>query len=297
MSLTAADSSADQGSSYLLFALLCLVWGSTWLALKRGVGTVPPLTYAAARFLLASLPLLGWAALRGRLQVPAATVVPGAGLMIAVNYGLMSWGITRVTGGVAAVINLATMPAAALVLGVVHGQTRWSLSAVAGVSAGAAGLLMLFGPRFGTTEAGGMAAIALGAVAWAWGALLTKRRPAADPVALAGWQSLAGGMLLAIAAPFVEPVGLAPLFTPAALGNLAFLVVAGSVVGGAAYLTLLARWDAARASAYAFVCPLIALAEEAILEGALPTRAERHAAALLMVATLLSLSARTGDRE
>ncbi len=278
-------------SAYLLFTLLCLVWGSTWLSLKIGVATVPPLTFAAARFLLAAVPLLGWSAFRGTLPVPAATVAPGAVLMIAVNYGLMAWGMVRVASGIASVINLATVPTATLLLAVAYGQTRWSAAALAAVAAGCAGLALMFAPRFGAAEAGGMLAIAVGAAAYAWGGILTKRRPVADPLALAGWQSLVGGVLLALAAPIDAP-SLAALVSPVAFANLAFLV-AGAVIGGSVYLMLLARWDAARVSAYAFVCPLIALVEGAVLDGELPRLTELGAAALLLLATGFSLTAQT----
>jgi drug/metabolite transporter (DMT)-like permease len=276
---------------YLLFALLCLVWGSTWLSLKIGVATVPPLTFAAARFLLAGLPLLVWAAIRGTWRVPAATVAPGAVLMIAVNYGLMAWGMVRVSSGIASVINLATVPTATLLLAVAHGQTRWSVAALTAVVTGCAGLALMFGPRFGAAETIGMIAIAIGAAAYAWGGILTKRRASADPLALAGWQSLVGGALLAAAAPW-NGAALAALASPIALANLAFLVAA-AVVGGSVYLMLLARWDAARVSAYAFVCPLIALVEGAVLDGQSPSHVELGAAVLLLLATGFSLTAQT----
>jgi drug/metabolite transporter (DMT)-like permease len=286
-----ASNGRDDRLTPLLFALLCLVWGSTWLSLKIGVATVQPLTFAATRFLLAALPLLGWAAYRGRLRLSPATVAPGAVLMIAVNYGLMAWGMVRVASGVASVINLATVPTATLVLAVAHGQARWSSAALAAVVTGGVGLALMFGPHFGAAESGGMIAIALGAVAYAWGGILTKRLPPADPIALAGWQSLGGGVLLAIAAPF-DHATLTALASPLALANLGFLV-AGACIGGSVYLMLLARWDAARVSTYAFVCPLIALAEGAALAGDAPSRTELGAAALLLFATGFSLTVQT----
>ncbi len=326
-------STAKSGSSpYLLFALLCLVWGSTWLSLKVGVATVPPLTFAAVRFLAAAVPLLGWAATRGGLRVSAATVAPSAVLMIAANYGLMAWGITRVPSGMASVINLSTVPTATLLLAVAHGQARWSATAVAAVLVGCAGLTLLFAPRLAPAGAAGMLApagaagmlapagaagmlapagaagmlapvgaarmlaIAAGAAAYAWGGILTKRRPVADPVALAGWQCLAGGALLAAAALLLEPLDratLSALLASAALANLGFLVIAGSVLGGAVYLMLLARWSAISVAAYAFVCPLIALGEGAALGAECPRPAELGAAALLLLATGLSLAAQT----
>ncbi len=289
MSTTAAAEKPDRAAA-MLFGLLCLAWGSTWLALKTGVATVPPLTFAAARFLLAALPLLGWAAARRRLRVPLATVLPGAVLMIAANYGLMAWGAVRVPAGLAAAVNLGTVPLATLLLGVAHGQSRWSAAVLGAVLAGAAGLLLLLATGTASSGAVGVAAIAGGAAAYAWGTVLTKGRPAADPVALAGWQALAGGALLAAAAAISEPVALAPLAAAPALLSLAILVLAGSVLGGAAYLALLARWDAGRVAAYAFVCPVIALAESAAAGADLPGPRALAAVLLLLLASAGSLS-------
>ncbi|MFO1060079.1 MAG: EamA family transporter [Dongiaceae bacterium] len=286
-----ASRPADPASP-ALFALLCLVWGSTWLSLKLGVMAVPPLTFVAARFLLAAVPLLGWAAWRGRLAVPAATVAPGAVLMTAVNYGLMGWGVARVPSGVAALVNLSTVPAATLLLAVAYRQVRWSARAAASLACGGTGLALLLAPGGGAPIAIGGAAIAAGAACYAWGGVLTKQRPAADPVALAGWQSLAGGILLAAAALALEPRGMAALAAPAALANLGFLALFGSVIGGSVYLALLARWSAPRLASYAFVCPLVALAEGALLAGAVPRPAELGAALLLLLATALGLAAR-----
>src|SRR5262245_13090142 len=83
-----------------LFALLCLMWGSGWLALKIGVTALPPLLFASSRFLAAGAVLLVALTVLGRvrtlLTIPWRAALPGALLMFAVNYGLMAWGVTRV---------------------------------------------------------------------------------------------------------------------------------------------------------------------------------------------------------
>ncbi len=293
--MSAALSGARYGSvsGGLLFGLLCVVWGSTWLALKLGVSMVPPLSFAAARFLGAGLVLLGVAAGRGRLRVSPATVLPGAVLMIGVNYGLMAWGLTRVQSGVASVVNFSMIPTATLILSVFYGRVRCSAGAAAAVVAGAAGLTLLIGPDFRIGRLAGMAAIAAGAAAYAWGAVLTKERPASDPLALAGWQSLSGGVMIALAAVMAEPVGsraLALLAAGMAVGDLAFLTLA-SAIGGVVYLMLLARWEPGQVAAYAYVCPLIALAEGWAAGARLPGRNGLAAILLLLIATRLSLGA------
>src|SRR5947209_5177547 len=96
----------------LAFAIICFVWGSTFLAIRIGVHEVPPLLFAAMRFLVAGLVLFGWMVARGE---PSPTrrqwisVLPLAFLIFLLDYGLLFWAEQRLPSGIAAVI-LATIP-------------------------------------------------------------------------------------------------------------------------------------------------------------------------------------------
>lgn len=284
-----------------LFAGLCLAWGSGWMALKIGVAALPPLFFAGSRFLAAGALLLAILAARGRLRDLAAfrplDLAPAALLMIAFNYGLMAWGVMRVASGLAAVVNLTTVPLAMAAFAALHRQARLTPRTGAGLALGSLGLAMLLGlpvlagPALRTGDAAGaalgLAAVALGAAGYAWGSVLTRRRlPHAPALELSTLQALGGGAALLALSALGEPwAGIADAFgAPLRFGGWAFLV-AISVASGPAYLALLARWEPQRVAAYAYVCPVIAVAEGIVFGG------ERLGAADLAGAGLLGLSA------
>jgi drug/metabolite transporter (DMT)-like permease len=292
-------------STAVLFAGLCLAWGSGWMALKIGVAALPPVLFAASRFLAAGAVLLAFVGLRGGVRglarLPVREALPGAGLMIAVNYGLMAWGVTRVGSGLAAVVNLTTVPLAMAAFGALHGQSAIHRRTAAGLIAGSCGLAVLFLPTVAGTlvpslappaapggsaagpAAWGLAAIAAGAAAYAWGSVLTRRgRASASALELATVQALlGGGALLAVSAAGESWSGIgSAIAEPVRLGGWLFLV-AISVASTPAYLALLARWEPARVAAYAYICPVIALAEGMAFGGESLSAVEGGGAVLL----------------
>lgn len=290
----------------LAFALLCLFWGSTWIALKLGLQVLPPVLFAGLRFAVAGGVLVGWLLLaRRNWPLPRAAMraalVP-ATLMIAVNYGLMAWGVARVDTGVAAILNLGTIPIAILVFAVAHGQERLSARAVAAVLFGLAGLAAMFGPTRGESGEqalpallGGLA-IVVGAACYGWGSVISKAALAGQSViGVAAFQmALGGGLLLLASAALEAPDGAAAgrLGAPAAWGTLVYLIGVGSLLGFTVYLWLLERWPASRVANYAFVAPVVAaLLGWALLDERLSLH-EWAAAALLLFGAWLSMTAR-----
>ena len=98
---------------FVVFTIICLIWGATWIALKFGVAAVPPLIFAGTRFVAAGAALLLFMRLRGetlfvdkadrtRLAVVTATIVVGC-------YALLFWGVQHVSSGLSAILNLATI--------------------------------------------------------------------------------------------------------------------------------------------------------------------------------------------
>ncbi|HEX7927746.1 MAG TPA: EamA family transporter [bacterium] len=288
-----------------LFALLCLMWGSGWLALKIGVTALPPLLFASSRFLGASAALLAMllmlGRLRGLLALPWRAALPGALLMFAANYGLMAWGVTRAASGLSAVVNLATVPLAMAVFGRIYGVARLTGRTLAGLALGSVGLaLLLLPPVFakpgvgdlGPATALGLLAIAGGASCYAWGSVLTRRHvnlghvPALE---LSTYQALVGGAVLLAASALAEPwADLGAALEPTRLGGWGFLVTV-TVVSSPVYLALLARWAPSRVAAYAYVCPVIAVAEGVLLGGEVLTLAQAAAALVLGLSAWLVL--------
>src|SRR3977135_504361 len=97
----------------LAFAIIYFVWGSTFLAIRVGVHEVPPLLFAAMRFLFAGIVLYGWMIARGERSPTArqwTSVSLLAVLIFVLDYGSLFWAEQRVPSGIAAVM-LATIPA------------------------------------------------------------------------------------------------------------------------------------------------------------------------------------------
>lgn len=279
---------------YLLFAFLCLFWGSTWIAIKTGVTALPPLFFAGTRFLAAGILLFAWLRLTHRTMPislrQSLPLVPGAFLMITANYGLMAWGMQLVSSGLSAVINLALIPLAMFVFSVLYGQEGIRATKVAGLGLGIAGVVMLFYPSIAASSVDstvlGMTAIAVGASCYSWGSVINKRMGVQHPpLVTSAVQSLYGGLILTAASLVMEPVdaGLWSAFTrPAVLASWGFLVVCGSLMAFTIYLVLLGKWNATRVANYAFICPVIALIESAVIDQELITGMQAFASLLML---------------
>ena len=128
----------------LLFVVLCLVWGTTWLALKVGVTAVPPAFFSGTRWTVAGLALLAWRRSQGqRLRLPHRALGRAAlvgVLMVALNAVLMLYGLRYVSSGLAAVIGSALTPIALLGFSVAFGHEPFRPRQLAAIGLGVLGI-------------------------------------------------------------------------------------------------------------------------------------------------------------
>lgn len=257
------------------FAVMCLVWGLTWLPVKVGATHVPPVFLAAARFTVAGLLMLLWAG-RDLPKVPGGAwprLIGTALLLNTGNYTLLFWGTAQAPSGLAAIVNFATIPIYTLLATRVIEGERIDGRKLAAIALGTVGLGFLFATRAlgglsaaqgNPLEALGLAAVAAGTLLYCVGAVLARPIAGAMPtLTLAGWQTLIGGLGLTAVSLAIEPVGyddLAKLVQWPVLPAVAFLVIGGSLMGFTIYMRLLRDWGAFRAGLYAFVSPAIAVA-------------------------------------
>lgn len=258
----------------VLFAVLCLVWGLTFLPVRIATAHVPPIFLAAARFVIAGALLLAWAG-RDAFRVPRPLVPRLVVTSLLVNtgsYALLFWGLAHAPSGLSAIVNMATIPIwTLLATRVIEGQAMTGRRLLA-IALGTAGLGLLFAGRAvggpgaagDSLEGWGLAAVALGTLSYSVGAVLTRPLASALPtLTLACWQTTIGAAGLAAASLAFEPVGaddLVALWGWPVAPALGFLVVAGTLAGFTIYLRLLRDWGAFRAGLYAFVSPVIAVA-------------------------------------
>lgn len=249
------------------FAMLCLVWGSTWLAIKIGLEGAPPFLAASLRFVVASATLLGVAALlrrvlpRGRSEWTLALFV-GVVLFTA-DYGLIYWGEARgVESGLSAIL-FATMPLqTALFATAFLPEERLTLPKVAGIAVGFGGILVIFRGQLATAgieKLLPMLAIVLSATCAASATVAMKRwGHATDPVGFnAAAMGVGAACLAAVSLVAGEPWAV-PSW-PAGIGAILYLALAGSVITFVAFLWLLKAFEATAMSYIALITPIVAV--------------------------------------
>jgi len=281
--------SGHTGRIVLAYLLLCGVWGSTYLAIRLAVASMPPFFMMGVRALLAGALLFGWAWLRGNERPTAAGWRRASlvgGLLFLGGHGLLAWGEVRVPSGVAALL-ACTSPVWMAVFQARGERRALGGRTIAGLVLGLAGVTLLAGPDTWLAgpgvDAAGAAALTLSGFAWAAGSMLSRREGATASAPLsAGMNLLSGGALLMLTSLALgEPVSVAAI-TTRSLVAVAYLVVAGSTIAFAVYVWLIRVADPTRVSTFAFVNPLVALALGWLFAGELLTPRVAVAAVLML---------------
>jgi drug/metabolite transporter (DMT)-like permease len=286
-----------------LFAVMCLIWGTTWLAMKLGVASVPPIFFGGTRFVAAGLALLVFAWARGltrrlnRREIGRLVLVQLC--MVVLTYAPLFWAIVYVPSGLTAVLDLALTPVCLVIFGVLLGEERWSLGRAVALGFGFAGLAVLFGPQIAaptdTLALIGAGAIVFSAVVYSLGSVVA--RPLAktiDSTFMSGATILPGGVVLTVGALLMEPGAAAAAqfnWTTSAWGGWLFLVLFGSLIAFTAYLKLIAAWGPARAGSYAYASPVFAVLLGVLLLGEQIGLRDGIGMALLLAAAFCSLRA------
>lgn len=298
-----AKTGGRAGSGHLLaFAAMAFIWGIGWLPTKLALDVVPPIFFACTRFTLAALGFLAMAKLRGlslRVERPGR-VLTASFLITTACYAFVFWGLAQAPSGLAAVVNLGLMPIFLIGVGAAYGQERVTPRRLAAIALGLAGLGLLFSGRLGggpdaARAASGLAAVAAGTLAYAWGSVISRPlMQTTPPPVLAFWESGLGTLGLIPVSLLVEgwdPGRFAALGDPRALGGIAMMVGGGSLIAFPIFLMLLRDWGAFRAGLYAFVSPVVAVLVGFAFAGESVDLAEALGMAVTLAATALALGA------
>ena len=251
---------------FLAFAIVYAVWGSTYLAIRVAVETLPPFLSGAARFLIAGGALLAFLRLRG-VPSPNAlqwrrSIVAGV-LMLVGGNGLVVWAEKSISSGFAALLVALTPIWFALLDWARPAGVRPQGKTVLGVLIGFSGIALLVNgeARVNGAWLAAMAVIVAG-MCWAGGSLYSKHAPSTDsPWMNAATQMFSGGVgLLAVGLLFGEPFRTEwSAISARSLFALAYLIVFGSWIAFSAYVWLLQVSTPSRVSTYAYVNPVIAV--------------------------------------
>jgi drug/metabolite transporter (DMT)-like permease len=251
----------------IVWLLLCLIWGSTWLFIKLGLQDLPPFTFAGIRFVIASSILLLIIALR-RPVLPRSkgdwVLIAGTGVMaFGVNYGLLFWGEQRTSSGLAAILQ-TIIPVFGLVIAHHHlPDERITWRKLAGVFVGIAGVALIFSDQLHTEGASafhGSVAIVVGAFAVAYSNVLVKARGGhLDTAVLAAGQMIFGLIPLLVFGMAFEGNPLRFNWTPLALASLFYLALVGSTLAFLMFYWLVRHMEVTKIMLISLVTPLIAV--------------------------------------
>jgi drug/metabolite transporter (DMT)-like permease len=300
MTATTPDHRPSTALLVAAFAAVWIIWGSTYLAIRYALETLPPFLFAGARFLVAGSILAAIAAVRGAPRPTAAqwkaAAIVGILLFVGGN-GAVVWAEMRIPSGPAALL-VATEP---LMIVLLQRRRPEPLHAL-GLLLGFAGVAILVGPAAllggGALDPMACLVVVAGSLSWAAGSLVSRTVGLPDHAFLSsGMQMLVGGAALAL-------VGLvhgdAAAFRPEAVSvtsiiAVAYLIVFGSLVAFTAYSFLVRHVTPARVSTYAYVNPVVAVVLGAVIASE-PFTPRIAIASIVIVAAVVMITVRRGPR-
>jgi drug/metabolite transporter (DMT)-like permease len=253
----------------LAFALLYVLWGSTYLAMRIIVRDLPPYVAGSVRYMASGPIMLAACALMGRKvrissQDFRRLLVIAVLLLATGNIGVL-WGEEYVSSGLASLI-VALVPIwVVLIEAWVFRAGRMTLQGLLGLALGIVGLLVLLWPRItsgshlGRLELFGSGILAAASFFWALGSVFSHRYDlSVDVFVSAAWQMTLGGLVNSVIA-LVTGQFQKTHWTMHALTGIGYLVVFGSWIGYSAYIYLLEHVPTPKVATYAYVNPIVAL--------------------------------------
>ncbi len=251
---------------YLALGVVCILWGTTYLALRVGVTQFPPFLFSAMRFLMAGPILIVIMLILGK-RIPGGKVLMdqsvGGLLMCTLGVSIVGWAELNVTSGVAAVI-CSMMPIWTIIINLfANKEERPTPLIIFGLLLGLSGILLIFSEHlvefYKPEYTNSIIAIFLANLCWAIGTVwMKKRNTGSDPFMNAGLQMLFGGLfLIPLSLLFDDYASIK--WTPEILFSLIYLMLIGSVAAYACYFYAIGKLPMTIVSLYAYINPVIAV--------------------------------------
>lgn len=249
----------------LAYILVCIIWGSTYLAIRVGVQSFPPFLFAGARFIISGSIILGFAYFR-KMDFPKGKVeylkISIVGLfLLAIGNSLVVIAEMRVNSSTAALL-LALIPIfIAIIEQFIPGGSRISLLGWLGMLIGFAGVGILSFSNGGDFDADifGIVLLLLACLSWAIGSIYSKRTVfTGSIVTQIGVQMLSAGLVQTFMGIILSEISKIK-YHPSALAALLYLAFIGSLVGYTSYIYLISVWPVSKAGTYAYVNPVVAM--------------------------------------
>jgi drug/metabolite transporter (DMT)-like permease len=259
---------SDTTRAWLAWGAVCVIWGTTYFAIKVALETVPPFLVGGLRYTVAGFVLGAALAARGD-RLPSRKAWPGFALLGLLMFGLgnggVVWAELWVSSGLAAVI-VATTPF--WMVGIdrlTPGGERLTWRHVTGLTLGFGGILLLVGPSIlaggtgGWRTAAGVGALQVACIGWAIGSTYGKRHGASVSPAMSASMQMAWGGVIMLAAGTLHGEWSALHFSTSSAAAMIYLTLAGSLAAFAAYVYALTHLPVSIVSLYAYVNPVIAV--------------------------------------
>jgi drug/metabolite transporter (DMT)-like permease len=301
--LNDGNTKASRGQIIAAFASIYLVWGSTYLAIRYAVETIPPFIMGGARFLVSGVLLYAWARYRGATKPTRLhwrnAVIAGAFLLLGGN-GAVVWAEQYVPSGLTALL-VSILPFWLVIIEWARPPRRRPSGLVlGGLVLGFIGIIVLIGPGNiggdGDIPLLGALVLILGSLSWAIGSFWSRDAKLPESGLLTtGMEMLGGGTLLVIVGVLSGEIGDFDIYRvskESAIGLL-YLITFGSLIGFTSYIWLLDKVSPARLGTYAYVNPIVAVLLGWAIAGESLTVRTGVAAAIVICAVALITSARS----
>ncbi|HYC86730.1 MAG TPA: EamA family transporter [Chryseosolibacter sp.] len=253
--------------AYFALAAVCVIWGTTYLALRIAVLHFPPFLFTALRQTTAGVLLLGFMFLLGKAKLPSREMIVrqaiGGFFMLSLGNGLVAWAEMHIPSGVAAVI-CSLMPVVVIMANVmIDKDERPTVPIVLGLAIGLVGIIMIFSEHVGEFSKNqytlGIIMTFAAVVSWALGSIwIKKKNLESNPFVNAGLQMFFGGLWLfpfSLAFDDLSHV----TWSPEAGYSMLYLIIFGSIVAYASYSYALRKLPMTIVSLYAYVNPVVAV--------------------------------------
>ena len=251
---------------YLSLAGVCILWGTTYLALRVGVTQFPPFLFSMIRFLMAGPILIGIMLLLGK-RIPSRNIMKdqavGGLLMCTLGVSVVGWAEVNVSSGLAAII-CSMIPSWIIVVNLfMNKEERPTFMILLGFLIGLMGILLIFRENlvqlYKPAYLKSIIAIFFANLCWAIGTVLMKKRSGgSDPFMNAGWQMLFGGLFLIPLSLLLDDYSSIKWTTEIAF-SLSYLMLIGSVAAYACYFYAIKKLPMTIVSLYAYINPIIAV--------------------------------------